>query len=177
VGIAKRLRILPVLLAAALAGCGDDNSIGGVSANCGLAGTSTGSFSGAVSGSLTGCAVFTVSTGTVPSTGIVISAGTAASPTHVLTLAREGGRPATGVYAIGAGAGQFSGVFTFDGGSSADRTFALTGGSVNVTNSPGSSLTATLTSVTAVETNAGAAALSLTGNFTAKCIVTGSTTC
>ena len=176
-GIANRLRILPVLLAAALAGCGDDDTIGGISTSCGLAGTSTGTFSGAVSGRLNGCAVFSVSTGTVQATGISITAGTAASPTHMLSLARDGARPATGVYAIGAGAGQFSGVFTWDGGSSADRTFALTGGSVNVTNSPGASLTATLSSVTAVETNPGAAALSLSGSFTAKCIVTGSTTC
>lgn len=172
---ANRLRILPALLALTLAGCGDDNSIGGVSANCGLAGTSTGSVSGVVTANLGGCAVYAVAT-SADATGITISAGTAASPTHVVGLARDGGRPAVGSYTIGAGATQFAGTFKFEAGS-ADRNFVLTGGTVNITASSTGTLSGNLASVTASEISTPANTITITGNFSAKCVATSGSTC
>ena len=171
--------MVPLMLALALAGCGADRTgPGGISANCGLAGSSRGNVTGAVSTSLTGCALFTVSTtASGSSTAIVLAAGTAATPTHTLTLGRaNGARLAVGSYTIGTGANQLVGSFTFDA-STGDRQFTLTSGTINITASSASSLTGTYTSLTGFESATPANTISITGSFTARCTATSSTTC
>jgi hypothetical protein len=175
VGIKNGIRIVPVLLAVALAGCGDDSSgPGGVNTTCGLAGSASGTVSGAVTANLNGCAVYGISSG---STVIGVSAGSISASTHSLSLGRQGGRPAANTYTIGSGATQFTGVFLFEGGSNPDRTFVLTSGTVTITGSSAGTLTGTLTSVVATEATVAAPTVNISGSFTAKCTQSGSVTC
>lgn len=173
--VGNRVGVTTVLLALALAGCGEDKTgPGGVSLNCGLLGTSSGTVTGTVTANLNGCAYYGVTSGT---TVVGLSAGSAASPTHSLALSKSGGRPVTGTYSIGTGAANFSGVFTFDGGSSADRSFILTSGTVTITGSSAGTLTGTLSSVVATEATVAAPTVNISGSFTAKCTSSGSVTC
>lgn len=175
-GIKNGIRMVPVLFAVALAGCGSDSSGPGIGGACGLAGSSSGTVGGAVTANLNGCAVYIVSTSSNVTT-IGLTGGTAATPTHVLAMSRNGGRPVAGSYTIGAGATQYSGIFSYDGGTSADRSFLLTSGTVTITGSSSGTLTGTLTSVVATEATVAAATISIAGSFTAKCTTTGSSTC
>lgn len=172
-GIINRVRVVPVFLALALAGCGDDK-IGPVSLSCGLLGTSSGTVSGTVTANLNGCSYYGVSSGT---TVVGLTSGSAASPTHSLALTRQGGRPVNGTYTIGLAAANFQGAFTFDGGTSADRTFVLTSGTVTVSSSSSGTLNGTLTSVVATETTVAAPTINISGSFTSKCTPSGSVTC
>ena len=174
-GISNRVRITPVLLALALAGCGDDAT--SVSVKCGLLGKANVSVSGNVTVGVNSCAGYTVSTGGSPATAISLFAGSVSEPTHTITLARTGGRPAQGDYTVGVGAGNFSGTFILEGGSAADRTFGLTGGTINISASSTGTLSGSFNSVTAAELSTPANTITLTGTFTAKCIDTSDTDC
>ena len=165
--------LVPVLLALVIAGCGDTSA---PSLKCGIAGTSDANVAGAVTASVDACATYTVSTGT-PSTGISLVAGSLTSPTHTITLVRSGARPVIETYGVGTPTG-FSGSFVLDGGSAANRTFVLTGGTIDITASSAGRLNGTFNAVTATEgTGPSAATVTITGNFAAKCVDTGNTDC
>jgi hypothetical protein len=175
VGIMKRVGIVPVLLALVLAGCGADKTgPGGLSLDCGLAGHSSGTVTGAVTANVNGCSTYGISSG---NTALVLTSGSASATTHTLTLGRQGARPANGTYSIGPGATQFTGAFQFKGGSNPDRTFVLTSGTVTITASSAGTLTGTLSSVVATEPTTTAPTVNISGSFTAKCVASGSVTC
>ena len=170
------VRILPVLLAAALAGCGGGTTEpGGVSVDCGPTGTVSANITGAVTASLNGCSAFFVSTATPPGTTISLVNGTFAAPTHSMALARQGTRPGTGTYTIGTGAANWNGAFRFKS-SPNDRVFDLTSGSVTITASSSSTLSGTL-SVVGTQAIAGAPTVNISGSFSAKCSPGGVTVC
>lgn len=174
-GISNRVRFAPVLLAIALAGCGDDAT--SVSVKCGLLGKANVSIAGNVTSSVNSCAGYTVSTGGSPATAITLFAGSVSEPTHTITLARNGARPAQGDYTVGAGSGNISGIFKLEGGTAADRTFALTGGTINISASSSGTLNGSFQSVTAAEVSTPANTITLSGTFSAKCIDTADTDC
>lgn len=178
----RSLGIIPVLLAVAISGCEERaNGLTGTSGGggCAVLGTSSGSVSGAVSTTLNGCSLFTVTSGAGGTqTTIGISTGSAAALTHSVSLARNSARPGVASYSIGTGAGQFSGAFTFIvEGDTPDRLFTLTGGTVNITTSTASTLAGSLTAVTASEASAPANTITINANFSAKCTATSTTTC
>jgi len=175
VGITNRIRFVPMLLAVALAGCGDDAT--SPSLKCGILGSSDVNINGSVTASVDACASYTVSTGGSPTTVVALVAGSLATPTHRIALTRQGARPVVGSYAIGAAAGNFAGTFILDGGSGADRTFAITGGSISISASSSGTLVGTFTSVTGAEVSTPANTITLSGTFSAKCIDTADTDC
>ena len=172
-------RIVPIaLLMLAIGGCESRNGLTAINTDCGLLGSSTGSITGAVSADLNGCSLFTVATGAGPTmTTIGLSHGSGIGATHALSLGREGTRPATGTYTIGTAAGNFTGAFTFDGGSGPNRLFALTAGTVTITASSETTLSGTLSGVTAMETSTPANTITLNATFSARCTVTSTTGC
>jgi len=144
-----------MLLAFAISGCGEDrNGPSSVNRDCGVQGTSNGTVTGAVTASVTGCAYYAVSGTTTMSTAVYLLAGAATAPTHSLTMVREGARPPVGSYTIGTGTTQFTGQFTFNGGNSGNRVFVLTSGTINVTTSTATTLSATLSSLVGTEASA-----------------------
>ena len=172
-GITNRVRIVPVLLALGFAGCGEDaTSV----VKCGLLGSADVSVTGAVTASVNSCASYAVSTGASPATGIMLFAGSVSEPTHTITLARNGPRPAQGNYTVGAGGGQISGFFKLEGGTT-DRNFALTGGTINISASSSGTLSGSFISVTAAEVSTPANTITLSGTFSAKCIDTADSDC
>ena len=170
------IRVSPVLLALALAGCSDAVE---PLLKCGIAGTADANVNGAVTASVDGCSTYGVSVGASPSTAIVLAGGNLSTPTHTITLARNGARPATGSYTVSATAGSnISGAFVLDGGSAADRTFILTAGTIDITTSSAGTLRGTFNSVTAKEgVGAAAPTVTITGNFSAKCVDTADNDC
>ena len=166
------------LVAIALAGCEDRNGPPSINSDCGLLGPSSGNVSGAVTADLNGCSIFTVATGAGPTiTTIGLSHGSGVTATHALSLGRQGTRPGPGTYTIGTAAGNFTGAFTFDGPGSGDRSFALTGGTVTITASSSTTLTGSLSGVTAMETATPANTITINASFSARCTVTSSTGC
>ena len=175
-GTRKAIRILPLLLAAAFAGCGEDG-VTGVNTNCGIAGSANISVTGAVTASVNGCATYVVAGGADPATAVALTGGSFSAPTHSIGFGRDGARPTNGSYTIGAGATQFAGSFTLDGGSGADRSFVLTGGTINITTSNSGTLAGTFSAVTASEISTPGNTVTMSGSFTAKCIDTAGADC
>ena len=167
-------RVTLALLALALAGCSESTT---PSLKCGIAGTSDANVAGAVTVSVDGCAQYGVSTGTGASTAITLNAGSLAATTHTIVLTHSGARPANGNYPVGTPTGNnFSGWFTLEAGS-ADRTFVLTGGTIDITTSTDGKLNGTFNAVTATEGTPAAPTVTITGNFAAKCVSTSGSTC
>jgi hypothetical protein len=173
----KRIFLLPVALLALTAGCEDRNGPAGLSSDCGPLGPSSGTITGAVSADVNGCSIFTVSTSGTATTTISLNHGSGLPVSHAVALVRQGSRPAPGTYSVGTAAGNFTGTFTFNGGSGSDRTFALTAGTVTITGSSESTLAGSLSGVTAAETSTPANTVTINASFSARCIVTSSTGC
>ena len=172
-----RILVVPVVLLA-IGGCEERNGPTVINKDCGLLGPSSGTVTGVVTADLNGCSVFTVATGAGgTSTTIGLSHGSGISATHALSLGRLSGRPAVGTYSIGTGTGDFNGAFTFDGGSSADRLFMLTAGTVTISASSATTLSGSLTGVTASESSTPANTITISGTFTARCTATSTTGC
>jgi hypothetical protein len=137
----------------------------------------TGEAAVAVSGSLAGCAAYGVaSSGGSAVTALTLSSGSPTNPSLVVNLTRSGTRPGTGTYAIGTGAGEFTGSIFL---SFQSRTFNLSEGSIAIAISSVEGETGTLRGslhVTGLATGSGEQ-LHVTGEFTAKCAVSGSITC
>lgn len=172
-------RIFPIaLLTVAIGACENRNGLTAINSDCGLLGTSSGSITGAVSADLNGCALFSVATGAGPTiTTVGLSHGSGIGATHALSLGREGTRPAPGTYSIGTTTGNFNGAFTFDGGSSSDRLFTLTSGTVTITASSATTLSGTLSGVTAMEASTPANTITINASFSARCTVTTASGC
>ena len=173
--MSHRIRVVPVVLALAFVGCKDALE---PKLKCGIAGSSNVSVTGAVTVSVDGCATYGVSTGTGASTVVTLAGGSLTAPTHSIVFTRSGARPANGSYTVGVPSPtNISGTFTSQSGS-LSRTFGLTGGTVNITNSANGTLSGTLVSVTATEgSGASAPTVTLSGNFSAKCVDTETTDC
>lgn len=172
--LSKRVRLMPALFALALSGCGDDAT--SISAKCGLLGSANVSVAGSVTAGVNSCAGYSVSS-TSPTTVVSLFGGSVSEPTHSIALTRAGARPAQGNYTIGAAAGNFAGTFVLDGGSGADRTFALTGGTINISASSSGTLSGSFSSVTGAEVSTPANTITLSGTFSAKCIDTSDSDC
>lgn len=170
--------ILPVLLVAALGGCGGGGGTtepGGTSLDCAPTGTVSANVTGAVTASLNGCSIFVVSTATPGGTSISLVNGTFVAPTHSMTLGRQGPRPATGTYTIGIGAANWNGAFLFKN-SPNDREFDLTSGTVTITASSNSTLSGTFSAV-GTQAIAGSPTVNISGSFSAKCSANTTTVC
>ena len=163
------VRVMALSLATLTAACGKDDPIGPNVVNCGLFGSFNGSATGASAATLSGCSWYAITEDnedeTGPFFGLVLTNGSdLETNSHTVNIARAGARPAVGTYNVGLETGQFSGgVFLDD-----DRIFFLTSGTVTITASSSDNVVGSL-NVTATEFE-GNATISVTGNFTAKCL-------
>jgi hypothetical protein len=158
-----------------LVGCKDSTT---PNPKCGISGTSDANVTGAVTASVDGCAMYVVFPGE-NATGITLAGGNLTTQTHKIVFSRPGTRPATGTYTVGLPGGTaISGSFILDGGSAEDRVFSLTAGTIEITTSSAGTLRGTFNSVTAKEgPGSTAPTVTITGNFSAKCVDAPETDC
>ena len=166
-----RAAAFPVMICAALIGCGgDDNGLLDPGGACEGLGTFSATLSGAVSGAISGCSFFVVSPATQSNPAdfaISLSAGDLHDPTHLITLIGRGSRPVNGVYAVSEDEDELNvSVDIYE----PPRIFIMTGGTMTITSSSVASLSGTL-DMSGTELG-GSAELSFTGTFQAKCLHT-----
>ena len=163
--------VRPLLMAALFtlcASCGESTTQGPACVDP-QGGTFTGDASGV--GSLRGCASYGVSSSSgSPITALVFTAGDPSSPTPVLTMARDGGRPAAGSYTVGAAAGNFAGSILLNG-----QSFGLSSGTVAIDVSSSGQLQGSV-NVTGTRSGAGGS-VTIAGTFIAVCTAVGAVTC
>ena len=172
--VIARLSLLGLLAVTACSGRDDPF---GLTGGCGVLGTSSVNVSGAVTTTVNGCAVFAITPaeGETPAAfGLSLTAGSAAVPSHIVTVTRAGPRPIAGTYNVGTEAGNIAGTFTFE--ASTQRAFVLTSGSITITQSTPSALVGSV-SLTGTESTASSPTVTITGTFQARCIDSAGTDC
>ena len=160
----RSIRILGLALVAsmAVAGCGGDDDDNGFGP--GNMGTFTGNVTGDVTASLSGNAVFSVyDDGGSDVFELILTSGSFANANILLTLTRDGSRPANGTYNLGGAAGNFSGAIYFD---ESGDTYVFNGGTVTITSSGSGGVNGSV-NITATD---GTNDITITGTFASECL-------
>lgn len=175
-----RIGMIPLVLGLALAGCDDDptdpDDNGNGNPGCALLGSGNLNVSGAITATLSQCALYGVEPGATVDdpdfTVVAVYKGSVTAASHVFSLTFESLKPAPGTYDVGDLESGTYALLSVD--AATDRSFMLTG-TVTITTSGANQLNG---SVNLTGTEIGASGtVQITGSFSAKCIDTSENDC